>query len=225
MTIESGIAASQQQAKLRLSRFHDEKGNYALKSPQDIVDCLYAFLTTLMRKAFGWRPSIPWIALPAWRYIKSKVPRESAVFEWGSGMSTVWYERHFREVNAVEDNPIWYGIVSRRLKSAKLHLLQDEAYVTKISDYPDGYFDLVVIDGNHRLSCFNRVGKRLKPDGILLIDNSDKDRTTLGDHLLIDRALEAAGDAVDVKRFTGWTPGNFFPQETTLVQFKQTHRV
>ena len=50
---------------------------------------------------------------------------------------------------------------------------------------------------------------------MLLIDNTDKDRTNQGDLYEIDRCLAKQAN-YDVYRFTGWTHGNFFPQETTI---------
>jgi hypothetical protein len=181
---------------------------------------MYSLVTAGIRKMVGWRVPIPWIALPAWRYIKNTVPQNAVVFEWGSGMSTIWYEKHFREVHAVEDDPAWHHTILRRLQSAKVYLLDGDEYIAKINSFPEGYFDMVVIDGRARHRCFIEVGKRLKPNGILVIDNSDKDRTTHGDLWLIDQDLEAAQDYFEIQRFTGWSPGNFFAQETTIVRPK-----
>jgi hypothetical protein len=200
------------------SRFHDQKGNLAIRSYTDIGDCIFALLTAGIRKSLGWRPAIPWVALPAWRYIKTKLPKDAVVFEWGSGMSTLWYEQNVGEVHAVEDDPVWHRSLSCRLKSAKTYLLKEEAYIKKISDFPDEYFDMIVIDGSQRYRCFLEVGKHLKRSGIMLIDNSDFDRTTYGDLWRIDQDLESRKDSLEIKRFTGWSPGNLFPQETTVVR-------
>jgi SAM-dependent methyltransferase len=133
-------------------------------------------------------------------------------------MSTIWYGRHCGEVHAVEDDPEWHRVVSLRAGSASVYCAPDEdAYVDKIREFPRAHFDLIVIDGSHRYGCFQAAPAYLKPGGLLLIDNSDKDRTTQGDLWLIDRDLDRSESAYEVLRFTGWAPGNFFPQETTVV--------
>jgi hypothetical protein len=207
-------------SELRPTRFHDEKGTFAIRSLRDVADCAYALATAVLRRTFGWRLPLPWIALPALRHIQRTLSKDATIFEWGSGMSTIWYERNYREVHAVEDNPEWYqGIVSR-VRSARVYLLENENYIRKLSSFPEGHFDLIVIDGSHRFRCFEEVVQShspLKEGGIIVIDNSDKDRTTHGDLWLIDEAL-AASNMFDVRRFTGWSPGNFFPQETTVVR-------
>jgi hypothetical protein len=49
-----------------------------------------------------------------------------------------------------------------------------EDYVKSIEDYPDGYFDLVVVDGRARPSCILHSMQKVKVNGILLLDNADR---------------------------------------------------
>ena len=49
-----------------------------------------------------------------------------------------------------------------------------EQYVKAIDEYPDGYFDLVMVDGRARASCVRRAIPKIKPDGALLLDNSER---------------------------------------------------
>lgn len=115
----------------------------------------------------------------------------------------------------MEDDPDWFGIISRRTRNARVYYLKDQAYVNKIQDFPPGYFDLISIDGSQRLACFDMAEPYLKPGGMLLIDNTDKDRITRGDLYQIDSRL-ADHSKYRIHRFTGWTHGNFFSQETTV---------
>jgi hypothetical protein len=202
-------------SNLRPSRFHDEKGNLALHSAEDYGDAAFGFLTTVLRVSLGYRFELPFIALNAFRFLKSQLHPEWRVFEWSSGMSTLWFERHCAEVYAVEDDPVWFQVVSSRTQRAQVFHLRNQEYVNKIRDFPRGYFDLISIDGSERLACFDIAEDYLRPGGFLLIDNTDKDRTTNGDLFQIDRRLAKRTD-FHIHRFTGWAPGNFFPQETTI---------
>jgi hypothetical protein len=47
-------------------------------------------------------------------------------------------------------------------------------YATSIDRYSDEYFDLVVVDGRARASCILHSIKKIKKNGILFIDNSDR---------------------------------------------------
>src|ERR1051325_7819626 len=93
---------------LRPSRLHTEKGDFAIKSSRDIADASIALLTTALRVGLGYRIPRPWIAANALRALRKRVSTSWRVFEWGSGMSTLRYERHCAEVHAVEDNSNWY---------------------------------------------------------------------------------------------------------------------
>lgn len=49
-------------------------------------------------------------------------------------------------------------------------------YVKVIDNYPDYYFDLVLIDGRARPSCIMHAIKKVKKGGIIVLDNSDRVR-------------------------------------------------
>ncbi len=201
---------------LRRSRFHTQKGDFALRSPGDGRDCLVALATSLARKALGVRPALPWVTWPAIRFIARRLSGCSTVFEWGAGMSTLWFERRCGEVHSVEDDPVWVDRITRRARKANIYSLEGEAYVRKICDFPAGYFDLISIDGSHRLACFRLAVERVKPGGMLLLDNTDNDRTTGGDLFVIDQELVRLGDAWEVRRFPGWCPCNLSAGETSV---------
>jgi predicted O-methyltransferase YrrM len=130
-------------------------------------------------------------------------------------MSTFWFEEHCAEVHTVEDNPEWYGIVSRRVKRAQVSLKTGQAYIDEILRFPDGYFDLISIDGSDRCACLLAAIPKLKVSGLLVVDNTDKDRINHGDLYRADAFLDGL-KGFRVSRFVGWSPGNFFPQETTV---------
>lgn len=50
-----------------------------------------------------------------------------------------------------------------------------EKYVLKIREYPDDHFDVVVVDGRARPSCIAAGIAKVKPGGILLVDNSERE--------------------------------------------------
>lgn len=48
-------------------------------------------------------------------------------------------------------------------------------YVKKIDNFPDDHFDLVFIDGRSRASCIKHSIRKIKKDGFLVLDNSERD--------------------------------------------------
>lgn len=82
-------------------------------------------------------------------------------------------------------------------------------YFNKISEYPDGTFDLLLIDGRARLGCMATAVDKVKPGGIVVLDNSERDhyqegfaffegrpRTTYSNGLWETTIWSAAGSAV-----------------------------
>ena len=49
-----------------------------------------------------------------------------------------------------------------------------EDYVKEIENYPDHYFDLVVIDGRARPSCIDHAKNKVKNGGVILLDQSER---------------------------------------------------
>lgn len=47
-------------------------------------------------------------------------------------------------------------------------------YASSIEGYPDGYFDVVVIDGRARPSCFKHALSKVKDNGYIIWDNTDR---------------------------------------------------
>jgi SAM-dependent methyltransferase len=53
--------------------------------------------------------------------------------------------------------------------------LNYKAYVEVIDTFPDNHFDVVLIDGRSRPACLVHAYPKLKPGGLLVLDNSDRD--------------------------------------------------
>jgi predicted O-methyltransferase YrrM len=121
------------------------------------------------------------------------------VFEYGSGASTVWLSSRTSEVISIEHDAEWQTLVSLhtdKLPGIKLISVAaeqrsaDSTYVSGRKGWSDmdfetyvrqlesagGLFDLIIVDGRARSACLAMAIKRIKPDGIILFDNSDRPR-------------------------------------------------
>lgn len=61
-----------------------------------------------------------------------------------------------------------------------------EKYVKSIDIYPDEYFDVVFIDGRSRPSCILHSKSKVRPGGIIVLDNSERTHYAKGIDLLIE---------------------------------------
>ena len=57
----------------------------------------------------------------------------------------------------------------------KYHDLNFKNYCLSISFFPDQYFDLILIDGRCRESCLQLSASKVKKDGFIILDNSERE--------------------------------------------------
>jgi hypothetical protein len=194
----------------RRTRFHTSTGTLCLHP----LDFLYSLATAARRQVTGRLPEVPWIPRPALRYLREHV-RDAVVFEYSMGMSTLWYARQAARVHAVEHDPGWYqnvrGLVAG-IPNVKLALESDsERYVSAIERAGEPGFDIVSIDGIHRLACAQRVLPFLRPSGLLVVDNTDDPA-----HRGLPEFLETAFGGDQLLRFSGYPPACGHPNQTTI---------
>lgn len=177
------------------------------------------------------RLDVPWWTFEAGRLVDDFLSgRPSpAVFEWGSGASTVWLARRSSSVHSVEHDPAWAMRMHAVLPpGAHLRLvapvrvtgaptcgsakpgfehLDFADYVTAIDDV-QGDLDLIVIDGRAREHCLERAVHRLAPGGLIVLDNVERSRY---------REALARLEDLEVRWTRGRTPTLPYPTRTALV--------
>lgn len=119
------------------------------------------------------RQAIPWYTYTAIEYIKQLDFSNKEVFEYGCGNSTIFWAKIAKSVISVENSQEWHDIVSKKLgKNAALKLpLDEDSYINEIFNYDD--FDVIIIDGSYRFKCAQIAINKLKPGGLIILDNSD----------------------------------------------------
>tara|TARA_A100001015_G_scaffold321198_1_gene450720 strand:+ start:1753 stop:2379 length:627 start_codon:yes stop_codon:yes gene_type:complete len=113
---------------------------------------------------------VPWFVYPAFEFLECFDLSQSTVFEWGSGNSTRYWAKRCREVVSVDDKKEWSSSVSCIENVTAIHVDIDR-YADCIFDYEMS--DLIVIDGIRRYACAQNAVQRLKPGGMIVLDNSD----------------------------------------------------
>ena len=95
----------------------------------------------------------------------SEAAREASVFEYGSGFSTQWWERHAASVDAVQHDAGWAKQVEQRLgnRATLRHIELDYGgeYCRAILAAEKRY-EVVVVDGRDRVNCVKFALQRLR---------------------------------------------------------------
>ena len=180
---------------------------------------------------------VPWWTYEAIEEVEQFLSErpEARVFEFGSGASTIWLGHRAKEVKSVEHDAGWYPIVQERLKDGNFskvtHTLiapepksegMEETYLsskpghegldftryaTSILD-EEGLFDLIVVDGRAREACLLHASEKLAPGGMVVFDNSGRQRYAAG----------IANSALKAVRYPGLAPSLPYRDETTLLR-------
>jgi hypothetical protein len=180
---------------------------------------------------------LPWWTFSAINHVDSFLRSRSGgaiVFEYGSGASTVWLSKRSRQVTYVEHDFVFFefmktltadisnvvGHFAEPTRSDnKLPLCPSSrtgfkgadflSYVSTIQS-ANGPFDLIVVDGRARQSCLKEAIKHLKPDGMILFDNSHRSR--------YKNAIKESGLEASVYR--GLAPALPYIEETTILKVR-----
>jgi predicted O-methyltransferase YrrM len=205
------------------TRFHDEKGN--LLDAAGLVFLPHCLMTAVARRIFGFRPAVPWLGYRATRSLDSLIQKSWKVLEFGSGSSTSWLAARCSALVSVEHDPDWYAEISRRLRRDQVsnvtYLLRTEKDYARLDDWPDGYFDFVLIDGVLRDRSARASIPKVRSGGSIYLDNSDKHaREPAGETRVAEEALLAAAAAVGGERryFVDLVPAHLAVTQGLLVQ-------
>lgn len=152
---------------------------------------------------------IPWMCYPVVEFLEERVPQGVAVFEWGSGNSTLWWAQRASRVIACEHDVHWAAYVKSRSPSNAEVITRElvgEDYPLESSRHDR--FDIVVIDGRRRVECSQVALLCLTDRGVIVWDNSDRPEYSDGLGGLRDagfRTLTFSGLAPLVSRPTSTT--------------------
>lgn len=159
---------------------------------------------------------IPWYTYPAIEFLEDKVKRDFSVFEFGGGQSTLWWADKVKQVISIESDEGWFNQIHQQMPlNVQLNLESDEKkYADFILQYPDKYFDVIIVDGINRNSCLENSLDKLKENGLLIFDNTDDHRYDSSLRLLSSLGYKK----ID---FWGLIPGYVYKNCTSLF-FKST---
>lgn len=118
---------------------------------------------------------IPFYTYSAIDFLEERIRAVQAVFEFGTGQSTLWYSERVSAVFAVEHDVRWYGALKGRAPSNVYATLASdpETYASAVQSH-GRVFDLIAIDGVHRQRCVGPSLSALSDLGVVVWDNSDR---------------------------------------------------
>lgn len=127
----------------------------------------------LMRSVGRQGDPVPWYTYPCRAFLEERLDESLSVFEYGAGMSSLWYAARVGRVIAVEHDAAWAELIAASAPSSLTVVLEvdEDRYVDAGRQHSP--VDVVVIDGICRQAAACTALEVLSPTGVLIWDNSD----------------------------------------------------
>lgn len=142
----------------------------------------YLFDRTALAVQHRRRGSDPWLTRTAILVLDEWLRKSDRGVEWGSGRSTPWFALRVDALMSIEHDVRWAGSVRTTLERAGLadrvdYRLVEPAegpYVAPVEEFEDDTLDFALVDGIFRDACTLTAMRKLKPGGLLVIDNAER---------------------------------------------------
>lgn len=191
-----------------------------LNTPMAIAD--QAFRASGFLRGSGWFESyrsrmpvafgnpLPFYTYAAISFLEPRIERSLTVFEYGAGNSTLWWASRAKSVVSCEHDQGWF----ERMKS----MAPANVQILHKSLVPGGEYskqatafvsDVVVVDGRDRVNCAKACLPGLSERGVVIWDNSDRERYQEGFDFLRSRGFRRLD-------FAGPGPVVFYPWMTSV---------
>ncbi|MDI9313226.1 MAG: class I SAM-dependent methyltransferase [Hydrotalea sp.] len=138
---------------------------------------------------------LPWLAYSAIEILKSRLKKNMTIFEYGSGASTIFWSQKVKMVVSVEHDKDFYEKTKNRINKLGIKNIS-LIYQQLDNDYPlaikklDQLYDFVIIDGRRRVDSMKACLSHLAPDGVILVDNSQREEYQPGFDFLIKNGFK-----------------------------------
>jgi len=128
-----------------------------------------------------------WTSYPLHQFLHSLNLKGKNVLEFGSGGSTVFFLKRKANLVTFEHSEVWVDKLKKKLKAHQnwkinlVHFVGRETvrnahkeYLKGIESIEDNSLDLVLVDGRHRVECIRASIPKVKKNGYIILDDSDR---------------------------------------------------
>jgi len=152
---------------------------------------------------------IPWFTYSSIDFLSNRIHIGLTVFEFGSGNSTVFFAERAKKVVAVEHDERWYNRLKKNPHSGIDLVLSNagnvDLYLVPLREYEQNFevvisliplkkqlpkFDIIVIDGLHRVECCKKALNHLNSSSVIILDDSERREYREGIDFLTRKGLK-----------------------------------
>lgn len=155
---------------------------------------------------------IPWVTYPFISFMDTRLDKGMAIFEYGSGASTMWYSKKVGAVYSVEHDKQWYEDVKVVIPSNSYLYYEQLEDNGSYANFPVSLkieFDVIIVDGRDRVNCIHKSIPRLNTGGVIVLDDSEREIYKEGIQSLRDQGFRQLD-------FWGISPGCIYHKCTSV---------
>jgi hypothetical protein len=146
--------------------------------------------TTGWIKSFNYKKPVdannnptPWMNYAIVEFLKQRFKNDFNLFEYGSGFSTIFYSNLVNSVISIEYDKNWFACIKNMAPlNAKVYFYDNDVdgkYSRSIRDF-ETLFQVIIIDGRDRVNCIKQSLPNISPDGVIILDDSDREEYKSG---------------------------------------------
>jgi hypothetical protein len=139
---------------------------------------------------------VPWMNFPMISFLEGRLTKDLTLFEFGSGYSTQFLARRVGSIVSVEFDKKWYEMVKLTLpENAELIFAEQDrdGHYCRVVGSLGRRFDVVLIDGVDRVNCIRQSIPTLTARGVILLDDSHREKYRVGIDLAGQQGFRALG--------------------------------
>ena len=147
---------------------------------------LRAWVSDRLLKLTPLKASLPWMPYSTILKLHSIVEKDFNILETGCGGSSLFFLQRCKTLTSLEHNEKWFLELEKYLSVSnyrnrwqlEFRNLKESSYTSPYLDFiknqEDETFDLISIDGRLRNECLKFAPYKVKKNGFILLDNSDR---------------------------------------------------
>lgn len=114
-------------------------------------------------------------------FLQKRLTKDIRILEWGSGYSTIYIANMVKRVTTIESNLLWYNkllkLTNKTTNIEMFHVPFGQGYIDIIDNISKNKkYEMIIVDGFFRVKCAQKAIQYLTDDGILLLDDSNRER-------------------------------------------------
>ena len=121
---------------------------------------------------------LPWYNRNLIDFLNGYLNNTMDIFEYGGGNSTLYYSSKVNSVSTIETREHWLNFIKKNQSKHNIEIKLCNNNLSNFSQQINNFniikFDIIVIDSIDRAKCLEYCIRFLKPKGIIILDNSER---------------------------------------------------